>query len=155
VLNQKSNKGLAIELYNSNDLTTILANTNIITARRKVYRFNFHSIDTYTLGFASVESSTQIVIEGGDVIEEEAILKPFLGSINIITEVNDLQTLTATHTEDLTTHTSDILTKQNLIKFSTNLETNSITTNNLESNGVNINTTSTDILTRLLALENP
>ena len=101
---------------------TTLANTNIITNRRKVYRFDFHSIDTYTLGFASVESSTQIVIGGGDVIEEDAIFTPFLGSINLITEINDLQTLTATHTEDLTIHTADILTKQDLINFSTDLK---------------------------------
>jgi hypothetical protein len=72
----------------------------------------------------------------------------------LITEINDLQTLTATHTEDLTTNTADILTKQDLINFSTDLETNSITTNNLESDDVNINTTLTDILTRLTALEN-
>ena len=39
-----------------------------------------------------------------------------------------LQTLTASHTEDLATNTEDILTKQPLITTSTNLTPNSITT---------------------------
>jgi hypothetical protein len=46
-----------------------------------------------------------------------------------------LQTLTATHTTDLATNTADILTKQDLIIFSTDVDCNSITTNNLEVNG--------------------
>ena len=44
--------GLAIELYNSKndpDLNTILAQSNEILVRNSVYRFDFPSIDTYTL----------------------------------------------------------------------------------------------------------
>ena len=46
--------GLAIELYNSNndpDLNTILAQSNEILVRNSVYRFDFPSINTYTLPF--------------------------------------------------------------------------------------------------------
>jgi len=46
--------GLAIELYNSKndpDLTTILAQSNEILVNDTLYRFDFPSIDTYTLGF--------------------------------------------------------------------------------------------------------
>jgi hypothetical protein len=49
-----------------------------------------------------------------------------VGSTNLITEMTALQSLTATHTEDLATNTADILTKQPLITNSTDLETNSI-----------------------------
>jgi len=45
--------GLAIELYNSNndpDLTTILAQSNEISVNDTLYRLNFPSVDTYTLG---------------------------------------------------------------------------------------------------------
>jgi len=53
-----------------------------------------------------------------------------------------LQTLTATHTTDIALNTANILTKQDTITISTDLETNSLTTNNLEVNGgVNIDTT--------------
>ena len=48
--------GLAIELYNSKndtDLTTILAQSNEISVMDSVYRFDFPSIDTYTLVFNS------------------------------------------------------------------------------------------------------
>jgi hypothetical protein len=44
--------GLAIELYNSKndpDLTTILAQSNEISINDSIYRFDFPSIDTYTL----------------------------------------------------------------------------------------------------------
>ena len=46
--------GLAIELYNSKndpDLNTILAQSNEILLRDSVYRFDFPSITTYTLGY--------------------------------------------------------------------------------------------------------
>ena len=46
-----------------------------------------------------------------------------------------LQTLTATHTTNIASNTADILTKQPLITTSTDLECNSITTNNLKVNG--------------------
>ena len=47
--------GLAIELYNSKndpDLNTILAQSNQILVRDSVYRFDFPSINTYTLPFS-------------------------------------------------------------------------------------------------------
>jgi hypothetical protein len=50
-----------------------------------------------------------------------------------------LQTLTATHTEDIASNTADILTKQDLITTSTDLNTNSLNTKNISVNGeVNI-----------------
>jgi hypothetical protein len=56
--------GLAIELYNSiNDpnLTTALATTNVIENIADVYRFDFPDITTYSGGFSSGNSTTQIV----------------------------------------------------------------------------------------------
>ena len=64
VIKKKTNQALSIELYKSDDFTNILANTYEITKRREIYRFNFHSIDTYTLGFSSESSITQIISEG-------------------------------------------------------------------------------------------
>ena len=120
VLNQKLNQGLSIELYNSGDLTTTLANTNIITSRREVYRFDFHSIDTYTLGFSSTDSPTQIVNGGGSLAIEDAIFTSLKVEI-----------------------TGDVVAS------------GSITASSAILNGVNINTTLVDILSRLIALENP
>jgi hypothetical protein len=57
--------GVAIELYNSTDdpdLNTILTNTEVIATAVNVYRFVFHSIDTYTCSFVSADSTTQIAI---------------------------------------------------------------------------------------------
>ena len=47
---------MAIELYNSKndpDLTTILAQSYEISERYRLFRFDFPSIDTYTLAFNS------------------------------------------------------------------------------------------------------
>ena len=118
--NQKTNQGLSIELYNSGDLTTTLANTNIITSRREVYRFDFHSINTYTLGFASDESPTQILNGGGSLVIEGAIFTSLEVEIN-----------------------ADVFVSGAIIASSAFL------------NGVNINTTLEDILSRLITLENP
>ena len=55
--------GLAIELYNSTldpDLTNPLATTNVISSLSLRYRFDFPSISTYTLGYTTSESTTQI-----------------------------------------------------------------------------------------------
>jgi hypothetical protein len=91
------------------------------------------------------------VVVVGDLTAENLIV----GSTNVITELTSLearldteepkttalQTLTATHTEDLATNTADILTKQPLITTATDLECNSLTTGDLEVNGgVNIDT---------------
>ena len=118
--NQKTNQGLSIELYNSGDLTTTLANTNIITSRREVYRFDFHSINTYTLGFASDESPTQILNGGGSLVIEGAIFTSLEVEIN-----------------------ADVFVSGAIIASSAFV------------NGVNINTTLEDILSRLITLENP
>ena len=100
-------------------MSKILENTNIITLRRSVYRFDFPSIDTYNGGFSTSDSITQIVSEG-DILIEDANFIPFVVGI-----------------------TGDIEAS------------GSITASNAIVNGLNINTTLTDILTRLLALENP
>ena len=117
---KKTNQGLSIELYNSGNLTTTLANTNIITSRREVYRFDFHSIDTYTLGFASDDSPTQIVNGGGSLAIEDAIFTSLKVEI-----------------------TGDVVAS------------GSITASSAIVNGLNINTTLANILSRLDALENP
>jgi len=114
---KQHSEGLSIELYNSTtdpNLSKILANTNIITLRRSIYRFDFPAIDTYTGGFATDDSITQIVSED-DILIEDAIFIPFVVGI-----------------------TGDIVASGSII-----------------TDGVNINTTLTDILARLLALENP
>jgi hypothetical protein len=131
VLNQKINQGLSIELYNSSDLTTTLANTNIITTRRQVYRFDFHSIDTYTLGFSSTDSPTQIVNGGGSLAIEDAIFTSLEVGINGDVVVNGA------------------------ITASSAIVNGAITASSVIVNGVNINTTLVDILSRLIALENP
>jgi hypothetical protein len=104
---KQHNEGVAIELYNSTNLTEILASTNIITLKRTIHRFDFPSIDTYTGGFATADSITQIINEG-DIIIEDANFIPFMveitgdvvasgsitaenlivGSTNLITEIN-------------------------------------------------------------------
>ena len=109
--NQKTNQGLSIELYNSGDFTNILANTDEITKRRDIYRFDFHSIDTYTGGFSSESSITQIISDGAttnveesnfislnaqmkcDVVTSGAITANnfIVGSTNLITEINTKQ----------------------------------------------------------------
>jgi hypothetical protein len=55
--------GLSIELYNSQldpNLTNVLATTNVISSLSLRYRFDFPSISTYTLGFTTSDSTTQI-----------------------------------------------------------------------------------------------
>ena len=62
-------------------MSKILANnTNVITLKRSVYRFDFPSIDTYTGGFATADSITQIINEG-DIIIEDANFIPFVVEI--------------------------------------------------------------------------
>ena len=73
---KQHNEGVAIELYISTDLTEILASTNIITLKRTIYRFDFPSIDSYTGGFATADSITQIINEG-DILIEDANFIPF------------------------------------------------------------------------------
>ena len=63
-LGKQHSQGIAIELYKYTDLTKILATTNIITLKREIYRFDFTSINTYTGGFATTNSITQIISEG-------------------------------------------------------------------------------------------
>jgi hypothetical protein len=121
---KQHNEGVAIELYNSTDLIEILASTNIITLKRTIHRFDFPSIDTFTGGFATADSITQIISEGdikiedanfipliveitGDVVVEGNLIANnfIVGSTNVITEITALQTLTAIHTEDLAFNT--------------------------------------------------
>jgi len=107
---KQHNEGIAIELYKYTDLTEILATTNITTLKREIYRFDFPSIDTYTGGFATTNSITQIISEG-DIIIEDAVFTPLMveitgdvvvggdltaenlivGSTNVITEINTKQ----------------------------------------------------------------
>ena len=61
-------------------MSKILANTNIITLRRSVYRFDFPSIDTYNGGFSTSDSTTQIIGEG-DMLIQDANFIPFVVGI--------------------------------------------------------------------------
>jgi hypothetical protein len=73
-------------------------------------------------------SATEALDVAGNILASGSITAENLivGSTNVITEITALQSLTATHTEDLATNTADILTKQATITSSTDLETNSI-----------------------------
>jgi hypothetical protein len=133
---KQHSEGIAIELYNSTDLTEILASTNIITLKKEIYRFDFPSIDTYTGGFATDDSITQIISEG-DIVIEDALFTPLnvditgdvvvvgdltaenliVGSTNIITELTSLDTRLDTEEPKTTAlqtltagHTTDIAT---------------------------------------------
>ena len=76
---------MAIELYNSKndpDLTTILAQSNEISVNDTLYRYDFPSIDTYTLGFG-----------GGGIYPSDGayvnlvileVITPFSFSFNVI-----------------------------------------------------------------------
>ena len=50
-------------MYNSlsdPDLTTVLATSNVIIETEEAYRFDDPSINTYTLGFSDINSTTSI-----------------------------------------------------------------------------------------------
>ena len=77
--------GLAIELYNSKndpDLNIILAQSNEISERYSVYRFDFPSIDTYTLAFngAGIFPSDGIYV---NLVTLE-VVTPFSFTFNVI-----------------------------------------------------------------------
>jgi len=62
--------GLTIELYNTIEDPTLLsplATTPVIERGVRRYRYNFPSIDTYTLGFATGDSTTQIPADVEDL----------------------------------------------------------------------------------------
>jgi hypothetical protein len=120
------------ELYNSTndpDLTEVLANTNVITSNVVRYRYNFPSISTYTGSFATADSITNIVSNSIASTEEANV---FSFSTELTGEVwgGNLSV-------------EGNVTAENLIIGS------------ITSNGVNINTTLADILSRFTALENP
>jgi hypothetical protein len=155
--------GLGMELYNStNDpnLTTPLATTPVITSLAVlVYRYDFPSIDTYT-AFTGGNSLTNIVnntfaftqnanitafpteITGdvgvaGDLTAENL----FVGFTNVITEIGTKQATITDGSLSIarTSGLQDALnSKQAIITTSTDLECNSLTTEDLEVNG-NIN----------------
>jgi len=160
-------EGLAIELYKYTDLTEILATTNIISLKREIYRFDFPSIDTYTGGFATDDSITQIISEG-DIVIEDALFTPLnvditgdvvvvgdltaenliVGSTNVITEINTKQdiitdgSLTIARTDGLQTALtalqSNIDTNDGSTTSSiTSLETQVSSLINFSSGGIN------------------
>jgi hypothetical protein len=103
-----------------------------------------HSLTASGFKIGENSTATEALDVAGNILASGSITAENLivGSTNVITEITALQSLTATHTEDLATNTADILTKQPLITTSTDLETNSITTNNLNVNGnINLDTT--------------
>jgi len=84
--------GLTIELYNSIDdptLLSTLATTPVIERGVRRYRYNFPSIDTYTLGFSTGDSITQIPADFEDLttttttITENATKTKPIGELNI------------------------------------------------------------------------
>jgi hypothetical protein len=81
--------GLAIELYNSKndpDLNTILAQSNEILVRDSVYRFDFPSINTYTLPFGI----QGILPDSGAYVNLVTleVVTPFSFSFNVIGNID-------------------------------------------------------------------
>ena len=83
--------GLVIEVYNSKDdpdLTEPLATTNVITqSNPRCHLFKFPSIGSYTLGFSTEDSITQIIQEAS-AITEDAIINTFDAEVNITGNLN-------------------------------------------------------------------
>jgi hypothetical protein len=167
---KQHSEGIAIELYNSADFTEILASTNIITLKKNVYRFDFPSIDTYTGGFSSVDSITQIISEGDIVIEDANFISLMVeitgdvvvegditannfivGSTNLITELTSLAT--RLDTEEPKTTALQILTAGHTEDLASN-------TADIDSNTANILTkqdtitTSTDLTANSITTNN-
>jgi hypothetical protein len=123
--------GLFFELHNSiNDpnLTEVLANTNVITSNVVRYRYNFPSISTYTGVFASDDSTTLIMSDSVALTEEANVLS-------------------------FSTELTGEVWGGNL-SVEGNLIAETLVVGSITSNGVNINTTLADILSRLEFLEN-
>jgi len=84
--------GLVMELDNKQndfDLLTPLKSTNMIEVAESTYRYDFLSIDTYTLGFSTEENTTQIRDSGAsDTITEDAIINVVETNINMNGNVN-------------------------------------------------------------------
>ncbi|ADX06553.1 hypothetical protein 162310560 [Organic Lake phycodnavirus] len=53
--------GTYIELYNSNDYSTPLVQTPTINNRNAIYRFDFPMLNSYTAGYSTSPSTTQII----------------------------------------------------------------------------------------------
>jgi len=97
----------------------------MIEVAERTYRYDFPSIDTYTLGFSTGESTTQICDSGAsDTITEDAIINVVETDINVNGNVNI--------TGDLVVGTTNIIdeigTKQDTITTDTDLTSNTLTT---------------------------
>jgi len=112
--------GLVMELYNKeNDFTlsTPLASTSEIEVAERTYRYDFPSITSYTLGFSTAESTTQIRDSGdSDTITEVATINVFETDVNIngnvVIEVNlsvgDVNVITEIGTKQNTIQDGDL-----------------------------------------------
>ena len=131
---KQHNEGVAIELYNSTDLTEILASTNIITLKRSVYRFDVPSIDTYTGRFATDNSITQIINEG-DIIIEDANFTPL--NVEITGDVVASGSITASSAV-VDTITSNKFRVANILTNESNIypNTDNITLNKTIATGI-------------------
>jgi hypothetical protein len=89
--------GLTIELYNNDteydpNLLSPLARTPVIETGRRGFRYDFPSIDTYTLGFSDEPAISQITLEKLDgntwdyIIREDATI--FNADVNINSNVD-------------------------------------------------------------------
>jgi len=115
--------GLTIELYNTQDdanLLSPLARTSVIERGVSRYRYDFPSIDTYTLGFPSPNASgvypnsiTQIATDFVDLTRDNSTITEqptiFNAKVNINTDTNITGGLTC---DSLTT--DDLIVNKNL-----------------------------------------
>jgi len=138
--------GLIIELYNTKDdpdLTNVLAYTSQITKGVFIYRYDFPSIDTYSLEFSPLSSTTLIptpsYANGGTwnatIRSVASITTTPDPELNILANVVIDGTLTNTGLQ------SALNAKQNSIVVSTDLNCNTITTEGNATIGGNVSIT--------------
>ena len=105
--------GLSIEFYNSTldpGFTKVVAKTDVIFKKSKVYRFDFPSISTYGLGFTSDESISQITT---NALQYAPVIYDTYNTTEIISNVDISGEMTATDV-----NINGILKKPNQIYFS-------------------------------------
>jgi len=125
--------GMVVELYNTDDdpsLLVPLSTTTAISVGNRRYRYDYPSIDTYTLGFSTGDSITQVpAIGSSDTISDVAIVNVFDPVVDISGGLK-VDTITLPTIGDVETA---IQGKQPTITKDTDLTCNSLTTNNILS----------------------
>jgi len=123
--------GLTIELYNTQDdpnLLSPLATTPVIETGLRGFRYDFPSINTYTLGFFDGVSISQIALETYDGSDWNSISRVDATIFNEKVNINTDATITGDLIVGTTNIITEIGTKQDEIDTTTDLTCNSITT---------------------------